>query len=375
MTCSDVMTTTLKCCYPTDTVKRAAEIMRDEDVGPVPVVSPDTGKLIGIVTDRDIAIQAVARGRDCSLAEVGDIMSRDLVSCSPGDDYTQALKSMSTHQVRRIPVVNPDGTIAGMISQADVARFSNESETGRVVEDISGGAGLGGLTMPASQAPSLWMCAAGFAMGAACMYMFDPDRGRTRRALTRDKAARLYNDSAWVAGKIQRDLMNRTTGTMAGMKQQFAQGEETVPESKLLARVRSKMGHYVSHPHGIQVSCTGDGCIHLSGEIPADEMTSLLSAIRSVPGVRAIENRLNTQQSAEGSTNRIQTLSPAMRFITGVLGGSLAVLGMRSSGTVAKAAGTVGLGLVASGVANMPFTNLASSMMHPSASQSRQTIH
>jgi predicted transcriptional regulator len=351
------------CCYPTDTVVRAAEIMRNEDVGPVPVVDPSSGKLLGLVTDRDITIQVVARGGDCGSVQVQEIMSSDLITCSVDDDYHSALESMSRHQVRRIPVVHADGTLAGIISQADVARYSSEAETGSVVEDISDASSFA-ITSPdtmRSSGPSFLVGAACFTLGAACMYMLDPDRGRARRAKTRDKATRVYNDSAWIAGKVQRDLRNRTTGTMAEVKQRLGHAsQEDVPEGKLVARVRSKMGHYVSHPQAIEVSCTADGCVHLSGEILRDELPSLLSAIRSVPGVRQIDNRLNVQQgAAEGSE-----FSPAMRVLVGALGSGLAVYGMKANGAVAKTAGTIGLGLVASGITNVPVTNLAHTIMH-----------
>lgn len=377
MTCSDVMTSNLACCYPTDTVARAAEIMRDEDVGPVPVLDPSSGDLEGLVTDRDIAIKAVATGRDCGSLEVREIMSRDLVTCRIDDDYRSALDAMSRYQVRRIPVVHEDGALAGIISQADVARFSSEAETGQVVEDISDASSGFDLSLDRreSGAGSLIAGAAGFTIGAICMYMLDPDRGRTRRAKARDKAVRAYHDSAWAAGKVGRDLSNRATGTYAEMKHRLSR-EEDVPEPKLIARVRSTMGHYISHPHAIQVSATPEGRIQLSGDILSDEVSSLLSAIRSVPGVSGIDNSLNVHESAEGvpslqggSERGRSDLSPGMRFLAAILGTGLAFYGMKTRGTVAKTAGTLGLGLVASGVTNVPMGDLANTVMQWRGSQ------
>ncbi len=143
MTCKDVMTADPKCCLPDDTVARAAEIMREEDVGPVPVVSDRTAqRLAGIVTDRDIAIKVVAAGRDPRSTRVDEVMSKDVITCRAEDDYGQALHAMARHQVRRIPVVNEDGALLGIISQADVARQGNEDELGEVVEEISEPTGL-----------------------------------------------------------------------------------------------------------------------------------------------------------------------------------------------------------------------------------------
>src|SRR4051812_27720152 len=116
MLCKDIMTADPKCCCRQDSVARAAEIMRDEDVGPVPVVQDQNEKkLEGMVTDRDIAIKVVAAGRDPRSTCVQDIMSKYMVTCCPDDDYSKALEAMARHQVRRIPVVDESGSLAGII--------------------------------------------------------------------------------------------------------------------------------------------------------------------------------------------------------------------------------------------------------------------
>src|SRR5690349_3437291 len=135
MSCSDVMTSNPQSCYPTDPAVRAAQIMRSEDVGPVPVVEPGTSRLVGLVTDRDIALNVVAAGRDPSSVRVLEIMSMNLVTCRPDDVLADAMSAMAEHQVRRIPVVSRDGSLVGIISQADVARYSSDSELGHVVEE------------------------------------------------------------------------------------------------------------------------------------------------------------------------------------------------------------------------------------------------
>ena len=130
----DVMTGSPTTCGPTATVVDAAKVMALEDVGPVPIV--DGGKLVGLVTDRDIIVRAVAEGRDVTSTTVQDVASKDLVTVAPDEDLDRALQLMAKHQVRRIPVVEGD-RIVGIVSQADVARAADEEKTGEVVQQIS----------------------------------------------------------------------------------------------------------------------------------------------------------------------------------------------------------------------------------------------
>jgi len=138
-TCRDVMTPDPVCCLGSDTVDQAAQIMKNEDVGPVPIVeSHASKKLIGIVTDRDLALKAVAEGRDPHATRIQDVMTRSPMACRADDDLQKALDMMAEHQVRRIPVVDRDGVIVGIIAQADVAtRTENPRQTAQVVEEIS----------------------------------------------------------------------------------------------------------------------------------------------------------------------------------------------------------------------------------------------
>ena len=130
----EVMTSEVKACEPTATVADAAKLMAQEDVGPIPVV--EDGRLVGIVTDRDIVVNAVAKGTDVNTATVGDIASRDLVTISPDDDMNDALNLMAQNQVRRLPVVEGD-RLVGIVAQADIARTGRDKKTGEVVEEIS----------------------------------------------------------------------------------------------------------------------------------------------------------------------------------------------------------------------------------------------
>jgi CBS-domain-containing membrane protein len=138
-TCSDVMTRDLTCCIPTDTVQAVAQSMKAQDVGAMPVVdSQERRKLIGIVTDRDLAMKVVAEDRDSSKTTVQDVMSSKVVVCKTEDDWQVALDAMAKHQLRRIPLVDDQGRIAGIIAQADVAtRIEQPAATARVVEEIS----------------------------------------------------------------------------------------------------------------------------------------------------------------------------------------------------------------------------------------------
>ena len=116
-------------------VSYAAKMMRDEDVGVAPIVEGD--KLIGVLTDRDIAIRVVAEGKDPDQIKVRDVASKDVVTVDPQQDLDEALRLMAQHQVRRLPVVEEDGKLVGVVAQADVAREATDEQTGEVVEKIS----------------------------------------------------------------------------------------------------------------------------------------------------------------------------------------------------------------------------------------------
>jgi len=137
--CSDLMTSDVTCCVPTDTVQSAAQSMEDQNVGAMPVVdSQEAQHLIGIVTDRDLALKVVALGLDPRKTTVEGVMSREMVVCKTYDDWQRAVDAMAKHQLRRIPVVDDKGRLAGIIAQADVATRIDASETtAKVVEEIS----------------------------------------------------------------------------------------------------------------------------------------------------------------------------------------------------------------------------------------------
>ena len=130
----DVMTPGVRTVSPAQSLADAAEVMKGEDVGSVPVV--EEGSLAGIVTDRDIVTRAVAERRDPQAVKVDEIASRDLVTVEPEQDLDEALALMARHQVRRLPVVE-EGRLVGMLAQADVALEAKEKKVGETVEEIS----------------------------------------------------------------------------------------------------------------------------------------------------------------------------------------------------------------------------------------------
>jgi CBS domain-containing protein len=131
----DLMTSNPKTIESGSPVVEAAKIMRDENVGIVPIVDGD--RLVGTITDRDIAVKVVAESKDVRSTTVGQVASRDLVTVDPQQDLDEALRLMAQHQVRRLPVVEEDGRLVGILAQADVAREATPEQTGRVVEEIS----------------------------------------------------------------------------------------------------------------------------------------------------------------------------------------------------------------------------------------------
>ena len=137
--CNEVMTKNPIYCLPNDAVARAAQLMKNENIGPIPVIENEqTKKLVGIVTDRDLALRVVADGRDPKSTKVEEVMTRKVVTCRPDDDLQKALDAMSEHQLRRIPVVDDDNKLVGIIAQADVAtRVNQPQKTAEMVKEIS----------------------------------------------------------------------------------------------------------------------------------------------------------------------------------------------------------------------------------------------
>jgi CBS domain-containing protein len=134
-TIRDVMTKN-PCAIDADKpVAYAAKMMRDEDVGLAPIVEGQ--KLIGTLTDRDIAIRVVAEGKDPQTTIVREVATTRFVTIDSDQDLDEALRLMADNQVRRLPVLDQDGKLAGIVAQADIARHASDEQTGEVVEEIS----------------------------------------------------------------------------------------------------------------------------------------------------------------------------------------------------------------------------------------------
>lgn len=131
----DVMTQNPRTVEAAQMVVGAARLMRDENVGIAPVV--EGGRLVGTLTDRDVAVRVVAEGRDPGSTSVRDVASTDLVTVDPQQDFEEAVRLMAEHQVRRLPVAEEDGRLVGIIAQADVAQEGDDRQTGQVVQEIS----------------------------------------------------------------------------------------------------------------------------------------------------------------------------------------------------------------------------------------------
>ena len=140
--CREIMTKNVRTATREMSLREVAAIMRDGDMGAVPVV--DEGKLIGIVTDRDIVVRCIAEGRDANTT-VNDAMTTELFTVGPDDFVFEAIRLMGDKQVRRIPVVDDNGELAGIIAMADVAlETEDEREIAETLEEISSGASFWG---------------------------------------------------------------------------------------------------------------------------------------------------------------------------------------------------------------------------------------
>jgi len=130
----DAMTLDPRSIGQSASVVEAAQLMREEDIGSLPIT--DEEKLVGMLTDRDITTRVVAQAGDPKATSVGEVYSRDLISVEPDNDLEEALGLMARHQVRRLPVVE-NGRLVGIVAQADIALKESETKTGELVEAIS----------------------------------------------------------------------------------------------------------------------------------------------------------------------------------------------------------------------------------------------
>jgi len=211
------------------------------------------------------------------------------------------------------------------------------------------------------------LLAGGIGLGAALMYVLDPDRGRRRRALVRDQLVSAAHRAPDAVGATARDLSNRTRGLAAEVGSMLS--SEEVSDEVLMARVRSKMGRVVSHPHAVEVTVER-GCVTLSGPILAREVDDLLSCVSRVRGVAGVENQLEVHEEV-GNVSALQggrrghrfeffqeNWSPTARLMAGLAGVTLASYGLSRRDPLSLVLGVAGVGLLARGVTNLRVSHL-----------------
>lgn len=139
MKAQDIMSRNPSCVTPDTSIADAARLMKEENVGVVPVVESESSKkLVGVLTDRDIAVRAVAEGRDGATTSVGHIMTSDVRTTAPTDSVKEVMDLMGSEQVRRVPVVDERGALVGIIAQADIVlEAKDDKEAEKTIEKIS----------------------------------------------------------------------------------------------------------------------------------------------------------------------------------------------------------------------------------------------
>jgi hypothetical protein len=234
-----------------------------------------------------------------------------------------------------------------------------------------------------AQTPRLAALMAAAALGAAAMYIFDPDKGRRRRALGRDKVRSYVGRARGFATSAARDANHRLQGVRARMRRRFG-APVTADDLMLIERARAAMGRVVSHPHAVQIGAK-DGRLVLSGPILASEAPFLLAAMHLVPGVSGVEDHLVAHESS-GSVPALQDggdraaasdlWTPAARAAAIVGGGVLAVSGARSRSLAGLMLAAIGVALTARAATNQPVARLAQHTM-PAArpDEARPVVH
>jgi CBS domain-containing protein len=136
---TDVMTPIPQCCTPDDSIIEVARVMEQHDVGVVPIVeSQDTRRVVGVITDRDIVLRVVAQGRDPNeIVSLRDFMTNEVVSVRPDADILHAEECMKEHQIRRVLVVDENDCIVGIVTIADLARATGETQLGDTEKAIT----------------------------------------------------------------------------------------------------------------------------------------------------------------------------------------------------------------------------------------------
>ncbi|HEX9422648.1 MAG TPA: BON domain-containing protein [Pyrinomonadaceae bacterium] len=211
---------------------------------------------------------------------------------------------------------------------------------------------------------------AGLGIGTGLMYLLDPDRGKRRRALLRDKLASATRKAGEGIEITARDFSNRAQGIAANIQSRLSSAE--TDDAVLVDRVRSKLGRIVSHPGAIEVA-SENGNVSLSGPILEAEVDNLLTCVKQIQGVNGVANNLEVHKEAgnhpalHGGRERQgyqfeflqENWSPAARLLAGVAGASLAVYGGTRRDALGAGLGAAGLLLLTRGITNTEFKRLA----------------
>lgn len=137
MKIKEVMSPNPACCMPSDSAQTAARIMRDRNIGSIPVVIDQQLELVGVITDRDLCCSIVADGLDPKTTPIQKFISLDPVTCRDGENVDKCERAMQEHQIRRIPIVDGDNHVIGIVAQADLALKDKAEKVSKTVAEIS----------------------------------------------------------------------------------------------------------------------------------------------------------------------------------------------------------------------------------------------
>lgn len=213
----------------------------------------------------------------------------------------------------------------------------------------------------------------GASFGAGLMFFLDPDRGKRRRALARDKGIRWSRKTSDFAGSTSRDVRNHSIGMGAAVKS-WIQPTRPVPDRILAERIRAKLGLLSRHPSSIDVHVT-DGVATLSGPVLEDEVASICTTIGKIPGVRQVVDRFERHQSPDvpalqGSIERKpgprvafmqSNWSPTARMAAALMGTAAVLYGLNQRTVGATTVAASGLGLLVRSATNQDFSRLFNS--------------
>jgi CBS domain-containing protein len=136
MQVKEAMHTGVECVEPDTPVSTIAKKMRDLDIGAIPVCEKD--HLVGMITDRDITCRAVAKGTDLSKVTAGDVMTKGIIYCRDTEDLQDAIHIMEDKQIRRMPAIDENKRMVGMLSLGDISHAASQALTGEVLKAVSG---------------------------------------------------------------------------------------------------------------------------------------------------------------------------------------------------------------------------------------------